>query len=80
MTPTDRKAFMTGLGQVLGAAVGYVLARVIFSSTLRYWSGYLRLRRRGRLTTRLKGNIVIPAAFWDPKTRQWLEWIPWDEV
>jgi hypothetical protein len=45
-----------------------------------YWSGCLRFWWTGRLVTRLKGNIVIPAAWWDEKTGQWLEWIPWDEV
>lgn len=46
----------------------------------RYWSGSVRLRWRGRLNASLRGNIVIPAAWWDEKSEQWLEWIPWDEV
>ena len=28
----------------------------------------------------LKGNIVIPPAWYDHEIKCWVEWIPWDEV
>lgn len=28
----------------------------------------------------LRGNIVTVLPFYDPVSKQWLEWIPWDEV
>jgi hypothetical protein len=28
--------------------------------------------------TIFRGNIVIPSPYWNGK--QWIEWIPWDEI